>query len=659
MNAADYAPPPADPGASGLLSRWAWAAVGALVLGSAVWLVYGRVLHAPLIVDDFTTLEHNPSIRRLWPLWNGFGQPGPLVPSPNTPVSARPLVHLTFAINYHFCGMDPAGYRVVSIGIHIAAALILWMLVYRTLQLDFFAGRFQQVAGICSFASALVWALHPLNTESVAYITQRTESLMGLFYLATLYACVRYWTSSTPAARVMWLAAATLAGLLGALSKEMMASVPAVALVYERTFIAGTFRRALVRSWPLYIGLALGWIPQIVINFHGARTPSAGFHLGLPAYIWWYTQAEVLLLYLKLTFWPWPMSIHYEIPYKETIAVAWPWVLPAALLAIATAALVWRRSSVGFAALCVFAVLSPTLVVPCVGEIVAERRMYVALAAVVPCVVVGFYGILERIANRGAATSARIRGGRWPLAVWLIATAALVLVFAVVSVRRLAAFKDTLTLFEDTLYYQPDDFAILVNLGVELAKNDRTDEAMPYFDRAERLHTDSPILNYRLSQESHKLYYNLGLACETFGRTREAIAYYKRAIELKPDYDIAHYNLALLLHRFGLLQSALDEYEEAIRLTPDFAAAHVNLGALLAGAGRYDEAIGHLEEGVRLVPDATAYVTLVDAYVQLGRRQDAIAAANRGIELARAEGQDELAAQISDWLSIYGAKGAP
>ena len=104
---------------------------------------------------------------------------------------ARPLTNLTFAVNYHFGRLDTAGYHVVNTCIHVLAALVLWALVWRTLRLEHFAGRFQNVAGLLGFGSALIWAVHPLNTESIAYITQRTEALMGLFYLATLYACVR------------------------------------------------------------------------------------------------------------------------------------------------------------------------------------------------------------------------------------------------------------------------------------------------------------------------------------------------------------------------------------------------------------------------------------------------------------------------------------
>ena len=146
-------------------------------------------------------------------------------------------------------------------------------------------------------------------------------------------------------ARAGWLILATLTGVLGMISKEMMASAISMVLLFERTFIAGSFRRALRDSWPLYIGLALGWLPIFVINANGPRTPLAGFHLGIPAHVWWYTQTEVFVLFLKLTFWPWPLVIHYEIPFLETLSAAWPWVLGVVAYCLATLILVWRRTA--------------------------------------------------------------------------------------------------------------------------------------------------------------------------------------------------------------------------------------------------------------------------------------------------------------------------
>ncbi len=373
--------------------------LGACVLAASICAVYGPAVDGPLVFDDLTTVSGNPSIRQLWPLWGSEKGGSPLNPPDLNPIHARPLVNLSLALNYHFGGLDPRGYRIAHIVVHLLSALLLWAIVARTLRLEFFHGRFATVADPLGFAAALLWSLHPVDTESVVYVTQRTELLMGLFYLATLYCSLRYWDAARRLPRGVWLLSATLCCLAGILCKETMASAPAMVLLYERTFLAQTFRRAVGRSWPLYLGLALCWIPALALNYHGPRTPLAGFGLGVPAHIWWLTQAKVVFLYLKLAAWPWPLVIHYEIPYLTTIAEAWPWVLGAGALFAAGIVLAWRRSAVGYVIVWVFAVLSPTLVIPLVGETAAERRMYVPLAALVPLLVVGLYATLQWAGN--------------------------------------------------------------------------------------------------------------------------------------------------------------------------------------------------------------------------------------------------------------------
>ena len=176
-----------------LLPAWLWIVLGGLLLAAAVAVVYVPALRDPFVFDDSVTIFDNDSIQRLWPLVGDDSQRGPLNPPANTPVYGRPLVNVSLAVNYYFGQFDPVGYRLVHLVVHTLAALLLWRIVTRTLRLDYFAGRFSDVAEPLGFAAALVWALHPVDTESVVYVTQRTELLMGLFYLATCYAALRYW----------------------------------------------------------------------------------------------------------------------------------------------------------------------------------------------------------------------------------------------------------------------------------------------------------------------------------------------------------------------------------------------------------------------------------------------------------------------------------
>ena len=185
--------------------------LGALTLAIVIWAVYGRTVHAPFICDDLATVVKNPSIAKLWPLLDSSGHSSPLNPPEGIPTSGRPLLNLSLAINYYFGGLDPFGYHVVNIVMHLLSTLLLWAILHRTLRLEYFCGRFEHVAGALSFAVALVWAVHPLQTETIVYVTQRSEAMASLFYLATLYGGLRYWAATSATTRSVWLILTTLA----------------------------------------------------------------------------------------------------------------------------------------------------------------------------------------------------------------------------------------------------------------------------------------------------------------------------------------------------------------------------------------------------------------------------------------------------------------
>ena len=170
--------------------------LAAAILAVSIGIVYARSLNSPFILDDNGTVNTNTSIRSLWPLIGTEEHRGPLNPERDLPTAGRPLVNYSFALNYHFGGLNVVGYHVVNVAIHFLCALLLFAIVRRVLRLPYFAGRFDSVAGWLAFGAALLWSVHPLLTDAVAYLTQRTELMMAWFYLATLYCSIRYWFAS-------------------------------------------------------------------------------------------------------------------------------------------------------------------------------------------------------------------------------------------------------------------------------------------------------------------------------------------------------------------------------------------------------------------------------------------------------------------------------
>src|SRR4051794_12654918 len=225
-------------------SLWLAAAILAISIG----VVYARSLNIPFLLDDTETVNANNSIRSLWPLIGTEERPGPLNPARDLPTAGRPLVNYSFALNYHFGGLNVVGYHAVNLVFHFLSALLLFAIVRRVLRLPYFVGQFDSVAGWLAFGAALLWSVHPLLTDAVAYVTQRTELMMAWFYLATLYCSIRYWESLTRSMenlgerasdqgarsshQLLWLVLAVLACLGGMLSKEVMVSAPIVVLLF-------------------------------------------------------------------------------------------------------------------------------------------------------------------------------------------------------------------------------------------------------------------------------------------------------------------------------------------------------------------------------------------------------------------------------------------
>ena len=571
---------------SSLISPGRVGSGAAILLTLAVGMTYRGVLSAPFIFDDTLTIVGNASLRSLWPLLNFSGGYSPLQAPAETTVFGRPVVNLSLALNYHFSQLDPRGYRLTNVALHVLVALVLAAIVRRTLRLDFFQRRFTSAADPLALAAALLWALHPLNTECVAYITQRSEVIMGLAYLLTLYMSQLYWSTQNRLARAMWLILAVVVCQLGMFSKESMASVPAIVLLYERTFVAGSFRRAIGASWPLYVALALTWLPLAAFNLHGPRTPIVGFGLGVSGFEWWCTQCKVLFLYLKLSVWPWPLVIHYDMPYLDSIAAAWPWVALTSLLIAAIVFGVLRGSAWGFVGTWFFAVLSPTLLIPLTAEIAAERRMYVVLTALIPAAVAGCYALLRRAAaSRSARTVAA--EPKLPLVLTLAAAAVLAGAYSLIDLRRLAVYTDKLTLWSDTAENQPNNHIVQLNLATALDAAGRRDEAIEhYFARS----SCNRICSRTTSSSPSRCTPPVGCRSRNSTTRKRSACARRRGPALRTRAPVAT-RRRVAAHK--------EEYELALRLFPDFPRAHYGLGTLLEAAGNNEEARQHYEAALR------------------------------------------------------------
>src|ERR1035441_2570568 len=220
------------------------------ILAAGAIAVYSRTLSVPLILDDPLSIADNASIRRLWPIWPVLSPPD------EAGVGGRPMLNLTYALNYAVGGASVSGYHVVNLLIHVLAGVTLFALVRHTLLRPVLAQRFGSSANALALAVSAIWAWHPLQTESVTYISQRAESLMGLFYMLTLYCFIRGAEADGTGSRRIWFSLSVLACAAGIGTKEVMVTAPLLVFLYDRTFISGSFSGAWRRNWPPYLALA-------------------------------------------------------------------------------------------------------------------------------------------------------------------------------------------------------------------------------------------------------------------------------------------------------------------------------------------------------------------------------------------------------------------
>jgi tetratricopeptide (TPR) repeat protein len=545
--------------------RWTWG--GAALIAGAGALAYANSFAGPFLFDDPDAITRNPSIQPGWTL-AGVLQ-GPMGNS----ASGRPLLNLSLALNQAVSGAQVWSYHALNLLIHLAAALVLFGLVRRTLQRIGWAG-----AQGAALAAALLWTLHPVQTESVTYVIQRAESLMGLCYLLTLYGLARYAGEGGKA----WAGLCLAACFLGMAAKEVMVTAPFIVLLYDRAFFAGSFREAWRRRAGLYLGLAASWLVLLflLVRMGGSRAGTIGFGVAVP---WWryaLTQFPAVAHYLRLSVWPYPLVLDYGAAWVRSPGEVLPFVPVVAALVAGTLYALVRFPRAGFLGCWFLVILAPTSsVIPGIRQTIAEHRMYLPLAAVLVALVLAVQRLLAWAWPR--------RAGPAGFALCMMAAAAA----GAATFARNRDYRSSLTIWTDTVRRRPDNAYAHYNLGFALADAGRFPEAVREDRTAVQL---DPTL-----AEGHEA---LGLALAGNGQLDEGVAEDERALQLQPAYPEGEFNLANALAQKGDLPGAIGHFQRALALRPDFPPACLNLGNALLQSGRTQEAVRQYRAALRLQP---------------------------------------------------------
>lgn len=571
------------------------ALAGIVLLGG---LLYSQTLQVPWYLDDIRAIVENPSIRQLQ---NALD---------NLFVSSRGFVDFTFALNYHFGQTELPGYHLVNIAIHLLTSCLVFLLLRRVF-------RHRPSLALCG---ALVFVAHPLQTQAVTYIVQRTTSLAALFFFLALYLYVL----SREAPNHRWARhwalylAALLSGALAVLAKENTAVLPMAIILFDRYFLAKEDRLAWRRQWlivaPFALAPAVLAIKSLMLPIlteggltHIGGTPDLVHLRHLSPLNYLVTEFSVIWIYLRLLFFPHGQALDYDVPIVATLWSLKNVIALVGVMALLATAVYLRRKLplVSAGILWFFLSLSvESTIIPL--DPVFEHRLYIPMFGFILVVMAGF----ARLPGKTA----------WAGGVLLVG------ILAILTWQRNQLWNDPIAFYQDNLEQAPRSERVHVELANAYRKQGFLDQAETLYHQALAINPDyAPtyvnlsvvyvtkkrffeaeailLKGLRSKPREYRLYNNLGVLYNRLGQFDQAAAYLKNGLQVNPDNASLHFNLALALARLGQRDEAIQHYQRSIALDKTKPDTYFNLGMALYRQGHRQEARLAFEEAARLDPE--------------------------------------------------------
>ncbi|HEX4265166.1 MAG TPA: tetratricopeptide repeat protein [Verrucomicrobiae bacterium] len=623
--------------------RWQ-AILPGLAIVLLVVVAYLPALHGQFIWDDDFHVLKNASLRSLSGLWRIWFEPG-------ATQQYYPITYSSFWIDYHLWGMNPPPYHAENIFLHALNALLVWQLLRRL-----------SVPG--AWLGAALFALHPVCVESVAWVSERKNTLSGFFFLMSLFAAIEFWlprrneikkTNSLKDTEFIfgpwkfyWL---TLFLYLCALwCKTVTAGLPGVILVlawWKRGRLR--WKDALLVLPFLALGIGIGLLTVSIE--HKSIVDAANldeWKLSLPAKF--FIAGRAFWFYLGKLCWPYPLIFIYPRWNIESLRVVN--YLPLAA-AVAGFALLWfkRRAwgraplaAAGYFVIVLFPALGFVNIFPFRYSFVADHFQYLATIGPLALAAAGISALLTRLPEKNATVKRSLAG-------------ALLLVMAVLTWRQTGIYRNLEVLWRDTLARNPGAWMAHDNLGRYLTGARRFDEAKVEYHKAIEIRTNDHVAYYDLGLEAAMLgnldeakqdftktlelcptfataHYEMGNVFTREGNLDEAIHEYKETLKAIPGLVLAHFNLANALARQGKLEDAVEEYKRTLEKDPDYAPAHATLGRIMASRGNVEGAIEHYQAALESDPNSLeALVNLANALVSKGQLDEAVTRYHEALQL--------------------------
>ena len=605
--------------------RWVTTTFCAAILSLSVALSYSNSLSGPFVLDDIPTIVDSASIHRMWPI-------STVLFDGDTTAYGRPLLNLTFALNYAYGKDSVTSYHIVNVIIHLLAGLAFFGVVRRTLERWPSAATPNPHATPIALFTSLLWLLHPLQTESVTYVVQRAESLVGLFYWLSLYCAIRALSSRKS---LVWPIASVLSCLCGVASKEVIVSAPLAVVLYDLTFSGYPWRLLWIRRRRLYVSLFCTWIPLFfIVAVTQGRQNSTGTDLGVTSWEYLQTQCWAICRYLHLTFWPDSLVLDYGVGVVRELKEIVPGAVVIALMVLGSLVALRYHPWISLVGFFFFAVLSPSSsIIPIVTQTVAEHRMYLPLASLVILTVMAIW--------QGTLSLHRLICPKTMSPhVWIFPSGLLFLIaviFGTLTYQRNSEYSDSYRLWQTNIDRWPESLRpyMLIASGYQEKEHD-PETALLWYDRG--------IIGHQLVQQHRHgtQLVDLQLAGIVFGRGtvysqlrrfEDALSDFNRAVELNPDITNAYFYRGMVLGQLGREKEALESLTEAIAREASPEPLFIR-GEILSRMKRYEEAVADLSLALQMDPsNPFFYQSRGQTLTELGRYQEALRDCNRALEL--------------------------
>jgi Flp pilus assembly protein TadD len=548
-----------------------------LIISALGLLIYSNAAESPFVFDDKRVIVENKNITDPGGIPTLFaGREGP--------IASRPTMLATFALNYAVGGLDASGYHAVNIVLHILNAVLLYSLILTSARLINLADRESRLT---AFFSALLWMVHPVQTESVTYIASRSILLTAFFYIVGIILFVK----AARAGRRRWIYVVALAVncLLGMGSKESFSTFPAVLVLYDYLFVSGRDMRKVARNYYAHLpGLvSLLYLAFLYFNFR-SQLYSYGTLMVTPGE-YFMTQFSVHMTYLRLLAFPVNLHLDYAYPVSREFFTSGTFISflgYAGLWAAGVFALMKGRTVLSFTALWFMITLTPDSSVVPLNDMIFEHRLYLSSMGAATAVV----------AFTVSLSSLKAQGRRQPVRALLCGILLFAAVLSTMTYVRNIVWKNGISLWKNSVEKSPGKSRPHNNLGF-------------LYNRAGR-HNDAErelLAAVKIDESNYKAHDNLGITYLKKRRYDDALESFRNALSINPNYAVAHYNIGIVHERRGQYDNAIREYREAIRINPDYAEAHNNLGVVHQKLGQSAEAVRHYRAALKIDPE-TAHV---------------------------------------------------